>query len=174
MMEKKERFTERCVNDNFARKCARWTADNDSRLRSHQASLPESLFNRIADNWIPLITIADIAGGEWPETARQLAAIAAARKDGDITSVLLLKAFHQFFEERNADRLSSEDIVNRLANSEGSPWPEYRNGKPISMNQVANLLKDYKVHSKQVCFGSTTRKGYMREDFRDAFKRYLK
>lgn len=174
MLEKRERFTDGCLNDHLARKCARWAADNEGRLRSHQPSLPESLFNRTADNWIPLITIADMAGSGWQETARQLAATAAARKDGDITSVLLLQAIRELFEEKNADRLSSEDIVNRLANSEGSPWPEYRNGKPISMNQVANLLKDYKVHSKQVRFGSTTRKGYMRDDFRDAFKRYLK
>jgi putative DNA primase/helicase len=174
MMEKRERFTERGVNDDLARKCVRWVADNESKLRSHQASLPETLSNRTADNWIPLITIADLAGGEWPDTARQLAATAAARKDGDVTSVLLLQAIRDIFEEKNTDRLSSEDIVTRLTNSEGSPWPEYRNGKPISMNQVANLLKDYKVHSKQVRFGSATRKGYMREDFRDAFKRYLK
>jgi putative DNA primase/helicase len=174
MMEKTERFTERGVNDDLARKCVRWVADNESKLRSHQASLPDSLSNRTADNWIPLITIADLAGGEWPDTARQLAATAAARKDGDVTSVLLLRAIRDIFDEKNSDRLSSEDIVTRLANSEGSPWPEYRNGKPISMNQVANLLKDYKVHSKQVRFGSATRKGYMREDFRDAFKRYLK
>jgi hypothetical protein len=100
MMEKRERFTERCLNDNFARKCARWAADNASKLRSHQPSLPESLFNRTADNWIPLITIADIAGSEWQDTARQLAATAAARKDGDITSVLLLQAIRECLRRR--------------------------------------------------------------------------
>jgi hypothetical protein len=136
--------------------------------------LPESLFNRTADNWIPLITIADLASGEWPDTARQLAATAAARRGADVTSVLLLRAIRDLFGESNADRLSSEEIVTRLASTDGSPWPEYRNGRPISMNQLANLLKEHKVHSRQVRFGSTTRKGYVREDFRDAFKRYLK
>jgi len=110
MLEKRERFTDGCLNDHLARKCARWAADNEGRLRSHQPSLPESLFNRTADNWIPLVTIADIAGSGWQETARQLAATAAARKDGDITSVLLLQAIRELFEEKNADRLSSEDM----------------------------------------------------------------
>jgi len=72
---------------------------------------------------------------------------------------LLLQAIRELFEEKNADRLSSEDIVNRLANSEGSPWPEYRNGKPISMNQVANLLKDYKVHSSKSASGRQRGRG---------------
>jgi putative DNA primase/helicase len=174
MTEKRERLTERSLNDDLARKCARWAADNESRLRSHQPNLPESLFNRSADNWITLITIADLAGGQWPNTARELATTAAARKDGDVTSVMLLLAIRDLFEEKNADRLASAEIVERLTNTEGSPWPEFHNGRPISMNQVANLLKEHKVHSKQVRFGLTTRKGYMRDDFRDAFKRYLR
>jgi putative DNA primase/helicase len=133
------------------------------------------LFNRSADNWRPLISIADLAGHEWPDTARQLATTAAVNKHNDVASVLLLHAIRKMFDEKNADRLASGDIVNRLTNTEGSPWPEYRYGKAISMNQVANLLKEHKIQSKQIRFGpTTTGKGYMREDFKDAFKRYPK
>ena len=47
----------------LARKIARWTADNRASLT---ASDPDTgaLFNRAADNWRPLLAIADRAGGD--------------------------------------------------------------------------------------------------------------
>jgi putative DNA primase/helicase len=40
--ERKERFTDGGCNRRLARKSARWAADNDERLRSHQPELPTS------------------------------------------------------------------------------------------------------------------------------------
>jgi hypothetical protein len=174
LVERKERFTDGGCNHELARKCARWAADKEDKLRSHQPLLPEILFNRSADNWLGLITIADLAGGEWPEIARQLATEAAVKKHDDVASVMLLHAVRKMFKEKNTDRLASADIVDRLSRMDGSPWPEYRNGKAISVNQVANLLKEHNIQSRQVRFGANTRKGYRREDFRDAFRRYPK
>jgi putative DNA primase/helicase len=48
----------------LARKIARWTADNKDALRAHEPGTG-SLFNRAADNWRPLLAIADLAGGDW-------------------------------------------------------------------------------------------------------------
>jgi hypothetical protein len=38
-------------------------------------SLPSGAFNRLADNWRPLLAVAQVAGGDWP--ARALDAFAA-------------------------------------------------------------------------------------------------
>jgi putative DNA primase/helicase len=170
--ERKERFTGASCNKNLARKSARWAADNEEKLRSHQPALPDILFNRSGDNWRGLIGIADIAGGAWPEIARQLATGAAGKKHDDVASVMLLHAIRGMFEQTKTDRLASADIVNRLKSMEGSPWPDYRNGFAISANQVANLLKEHNIQSRQVRFGPTTKKGYRLKDFKDAFKRY--
>ena len=35
--------------------------------------MPASLDGRAADNWRPLIAIADLAGSEWPARARRVA-----------------------------------------------------------------------------------------------------
>jgi len=35
--------------------------------------MPASLYGRAADNWRPLIAIADLAGSEWPARARRVA-----------------------------------------------------------------------------------------------------
>ena len=48
------------------RKAARWSQDSADALRASDPDLPPELQSRIADNWRPLIAIADLAGGKWP------------------------------------------------------------------------------------------------------------
>ena len=35
--------------------------------------MPKALTNRAADIWEPLLALADLAGGHWPQLARQAA-----------------------------------------------------------------------------------------------------
>jgi hypothetical protein len=113
-----------------------------------------------------------MAGGTWPEIARQLATGSAGKNHDDVASVMLLHAIREMFEKAAADRLASAEIVTQLKGMEGSPWPDYRNGSAISANQVANLLKEHNIQSRQIRLGPTTKKGYRLRDFRDAFSRY--
>ena len=46
----------------LARKAVRWAADNLDVLRGAEPDVGK-LFNRVADNWRPLLAIADVAGG---------------------------------------------------------------------------------------------------------------
>ena len=55
--------------DILSRKARRWTLDHADTLRAADPELPPSLYGRAADNWRPLVAVADLAGGEWP-TAR--------------------------------------------------------------------------------------------------------
>ena len=52
---------------------ARWVADNKIKLGAIDPDMPAGIGNRTADNWRPLIAIADVAGGDWPERARRIA-----------------------------------------------------------------------------------------------------
>ena len=61
-----ERFMEFDGTD-IRRKCARWVADHAGELREADPAVPPELHDRAADNWRPLLAIADLAGGEWPE-----------------------------------------------------------------------------------------------------------
>jgi hypothetical protein len=56
----------------LARKAARWAADNAERLVEVDPELPAGIFNREADNWRPLFSIAEIVGGDWPERTLRL------------------------------------------------------------------------------------------------------
>jgi putative DNA primase/helicase len=156
-------------------RCARWAADNLAELRDADPDVPDDLHDRAADNWRPLLAIADLAGGEWPERARQAARLLsglAADQDGD-AAVLLLADLNDLFISKVADRLPSAEIVTALGKMEDRPWPEWKRGQPITARQVARLLQPFDVHPKKIRFGDSTAQGYDLDSFSDAFGRYL-
>jgi putative DNA primase/helicase len=51
--------------DVLARKAARWAQDHAERIGETDPAMPDGIINRAADNWRPLLAIADQAGGEW-------------------------------------------------------------------------------------------------------------
>jgi putative DNA primase/helicase len=59
--------------DELRRKFARWTKDKHSALGDWDGDAPRELHDRAADNWRPLLAIADVVGGNWPQAARQIA-----------------------------------------------------------------------------------------------------
>jgi len=52
-------------------------------------------------------------------------------------------------------------------------WAEYAEGRPLTPRQLAQLLAGFRIRAKQIRQGAATRKGYLRADFTDAFRRYL-
>jgi hypothetical protein len=161
--------------DRLARMCARWAADNIEQLRQADPAVPANLYNRAADNWRPLLAIADAVGDDWPGRAREIAAVTVhadqAKRAG------LLADIREVFAERNTDRIKSEDLAAALVAMEGHPWAEHgKTGKPLSANSLARMLADDDILPKTVRFGvgqKDTHKGYMRAQFEDAFARYL-
>ena len=117
----------------LASQAARWVRDNEIRLREMEPVMPATIHNRAADNWRPLLAIADIAGGDWPERARS-AATRLTTQHGEEASyrVMVLADIQQIFDRRGSDALASASICADLAEMEDRPWPEYRKGKPIT------------------------------------------
>jgi Protein of unknown function (DUF3631) len=50
----------------MSRKAARWTQDYADAIAAADPEMPDGIINREADNWRPLLSVADEAGGEWP------------------------------------------------------------------------------------------------------------
>jgi hypothetical protein len=145
-------------------------------LKNAAPKMPAGFENRTGDNWHLLLAIADLAGGEWPEKARQAAnAIANVMDAGDLSvSVRLLADIKTIFEEQGTDRIASGELVGILGAMEDRPWPEWKGGKPITQNSLAKLLKPFWIFPDSVRTSATkTPKGYQLAHFRDAFDRYL-
>jgi hypothetical protein len=166
---------DRCPElDVLGRKVARWAADNIEALRDADPDVPACLQNRAADNWRPLIAIADVAGGEWPARVRQIAELAAGRAEAaQSDGVLLLSDIRAVFAESQSERLKSADLATALANMEGRPWAECGGKGAITKHRLAQLLSPYGIGPQTIRIGAVTAKGYLRKQFDDVFERYL-
>ena len=161
--------------DQLARKAARWAEDNTDRIRDADPDMPAGVFNRMADNWRPLLAIADAVGGEWPWRARSAIERGGTPAAGDEQSVraLLLADIRTIFAERSAERLASAELIETLAAIEGRPWAEWKAGKAITANGLARLLAPFAIVPDTIRLGDRTPKGYHLHQFEDAFARYL-
>jgi hypothetical protein len=158
----------------LARHCARWVADHADRLREADPTLPAGIFNRVADNWRPLFAIAEAAAGGWPERlAKAAGALAPNDADTEGRGVMLLADVRAIFIARQVDKLASADLCDALAADATGPWADYRHGKPIGQAQLARALKPFGPIPGTIRLGDATPKGYQREDFNEAWDRYL-
>lgn len=151
---------------------AAWSAANIQTLTDSRPDMPESVTDRSADIWECLLAIADLAGESWPQRARvaAVALVADAKAATPSLGIRLLADLHVVFGDREA--LSTEFILDGLCSLPESPWGDIR-GKPLDSRRLATYLKPYGVGSKTVRIGSTTPKGYIREDLHDPWARYI-
>jgi putative DNA primase/helicase len=163
--------------EELQRKAARWAKDHLEALRGADPVMPLSLNDRQADNWRLLLAIADLIGGEWPERARKAAvALSIADNDSDARGVQALADIQQIFDDRgDPEDLTSDAIVSALIELEGHPWAEYRrDGKPITKNALARLLKPFGIAPGNLRAAGVVVKGYARAAFVPLWNRYLK
>src|SRR6202022_3515960 len=103
-------------NDEFAllrRQAARWAYDNFSGLTDPEPEVPDSLNDRAADNWRPLLAIAELAGGDWPKRARDAGCLLSGEgHDATSINVELLADIRLAFGD--ADVIRSADLVAKL------------------------------------------------------------
>ena len=121
-------------------------------LAEAEPELPESISDRAADCWEPLIAIADLAGDPWPERARSIAERLSAALDPDEATIgirLLADCREAFGRE---DRLPTRDLLRYLHALEEAPWADWY-GKAISARKVADLLRRYEIRVKKIRFG---------------------
>ena len=79
--------------DPLRRRTARWVAEHLPALRAADPAVPAELDDRQADNWRPLLAIADEAGGAWPDLARTAARrLAGAVAEADTAAPVQLLA----------------------------------------------------------------------------------
>lgn len=172
--EKVERLRSRTDVGGYNRKATRWAADNLEALKLVRQDLPEAIGNRAADNWEPLLTVAEIAGGEWPQRALDAALDAAKVASVSSIGTELLLDIRASFAATELDRLSTSDLINQLCVDDSSRWPDFSRGKRISPTDLARLLKPYGIRPKDVRLANQERlKGYTLADFDEAFVRYL-
>jgi putative DNA primase/helicase len=156
------------------RRAFRWGMDHEAALTQADPDVPDGLHDRAADNWRPLLALADAAGGDWPAKARTAAQQLSAGEGGDSSvRVELLADVAAVFGSRETEVLFTDDLLADLTADESRPWGEWKRGKPLTAIGLARLLKPFGVTPRKVRIGDETRQGYRAEDLADALARYL-
>lgn len=156
---------------------AAWANASLDVLTAARPAMPEGVRDRPAEVWEALLAVADLAGGEWPERAREACKHFVLNTEPDDKLSLglrLLRDVEKAFGDR--DRMHSVGIVAALTDDEESEWRDLW-GKPLDQQRLAKELKRYGVRSKDVRIdGGAAKKGYLvtgDDGLGQAWHRYL-
>jgi hypothetical protein len=152
----------------------RWAADHMSEVTAVEPVIPDALSDRAGDAWTPLLAMAEVIGGDWPERT-QRAALLLSGNDREPQSLgeRLLADIRQVLEEFGGEKMFSADLAQALARIEGSPWSDWKGNRGFTPSALANQLTPFKISPRTTRIGSDTKKGYHRDSFLDAWARYL-
>ena len=158
----------------LADQLADWSNEVRELVGTNWPEMPAGVEDRNADVWEALIAVADVAGGNWPTRARVAAVALVADPRGRAPSlgVMLLRDLRIVFKHAGTDRLSTEQVIEKLLKFDESPWADLR-GKPLDARGLARRLGKYDISPKVIRVGETTPRGYEAADLADAWARYL-
>jgi len=146
-----------------------WLTPHLDALRDATPVMPVE--DRDADTWEPLIIIADFAGGDWPIRARTAAVtLTGAREETAATSdrIRLLADCRTLFATAGAEALPTAHLIEQLKAIDESPWHD------LNPHKFGVLLREFGIRSAgSIRFPTGQAKGYRRDDFVDAWDRYL-
>jgi hypothetical protein len=154
----------------LALRLARWLRADLTVLERAEPAMPVE--DRAADTWEPLVAVADLAGGHWPDRGRSAAVTLSAEADDRQTSsrVRLLADCRAAFGFERA--LPTAVLIERLNAELDAPWVD-SGSAGLTPAKLAALLREFDVRPGNIRFPDGLQaKGYKRADFVDAWTRY--
>src|SRR6266498_762394 len=162
--------------DDLKKRASEWATQNLKSLADVEPDCPTEFSDRQQDIAEPLLAIADRIGGHWPTQSRGalITLFTSAAAEDTAPRTRLLSDIRDTFDAGEIDRFSSEDLIQKLAEIETSPWGEWRNGKPMPVRALARELKHFGITPRTVRFDDgSVKKGYLRESFEPLWTRYV-
>jgi hypothetical protein len=152
-----------------------WVRSHLELLAAADPDMP--LEDRAADTWEPLIAIADLARGSWPDRARHAAVVLTAAKEAededDGGPVRLLADCRAAFTATGRDPLPTTDLLTALRSDPEAPWAAH-GLTGLNARELGQILKEFEIRSVRMRLPSGSQaRGYRSADFSDAWARYL-
>ncbi|ENW78104.1 hypothetical protein F909_03787 [Acinetobacter sp. ANC 3929] len=160
--------------DRIKQLVSEWANNHIEQLMKYEPQMPDKLSDRQKDCWEPLLSISELLGDHIAEEARNAAIeICKINSDEPHVNELMLFDIRRVFAELKLDRLPTMDLINALCEDEEAAWRYLNKGGKITPRQLAQILKQFNISSKQIRFGEQTKKGYDIADFQECFSKYL-
>jgi hypothetical protein len=155
-------------------RCARFVEENSAAIASARPEPPATLNDREAEIWEPLLAIADIAGGDWPEKARAAAAgLSSHGQESRPIGSLVLDLGIAFVSEK-VEKMLTRDLLPYLDASGSRPWTALLKGRrEVTEIWLAQQLRPYGVRPRTLRIGEMLGKGYLAAEVIGAGKRYV-
>jgi hypothetical protein len=154
---------------------ARWSGPRAEHALHLEPPMPVE--DRAADTWEPLVIVADLAGGPWPQRARaacsrMVASEAQVEEDHPGHARILADIRRAFAAAGDPESVSTDALLFALNGDPEAPWAESARGG-LTPRALAGMLREYGIRSANVRMpDQTQRKGYTRAKFTDAWRRY--
>lgn len=152
-----------------------WQKDHDEDLALRAAleepQFPPELSSRQQDCAQPLVQIADLIGGDWPQRACVALVNAfalGAFEDFHSSNQILADIREAFAAKGNPGWMSTADVLEFLHAMDDRTWDEWSKGKPVNAKDLATLLAPFGIKSKNHRVGDIQDKvvkGYSQEHF---------
>jgi Protein of unknown function (DUF3631) len=152
---------------------AQWASENAGSLAAATPVVPAGLINRARDNWHPLLAIADLAGGDWPGLARSAAVALSGSAEEQSKGVKLLEGIRRVLEAKGGTRITSDSLCRALCELEDAPWADHSGSAILTTRRLAAELKPFGISPRVFREKNRTPRGYVLDQFEDAFARYL-
>ena len=157
----------------YRQRCAEFVEHHRDAIAAARPEIPSALNDRAADIWEPLLAIADLAGGDWPQLARQAAQQLSAQDD-ELTPIgYFLADLRTWIVLNKRDRVLSRDIVASFNPVHNRPWEELRRGRELNEWWLGRHMRQLGVRPRYIRVDDITGRGYLLDDIEAAFRRYV-
>ncbi len=152
----------------LSERTAQWARENGDTLRNATPRMPPGVTNRDADKWRPLVSIADIARGKWPDIARKVCQAFVGQGRPSVSNGLaLITACVAIFDAQERDEFFTEDLLKELNGLPEQPWAGY-GGSQLDGHALSRLLRPYEIEPDRMSISGVQRRGYRRSQFKEA------
>ena len=152
---------------------ATWATEHGEALGLARPELPDELSDRAQDSCEPLLAIADELGYGVEARAALVSLLVVERLDStEHAQLRLLGDIREMFDlQPETTVLFTHQLLSWLVMGDGE-WSNYY-GRALTARDQGALLRPYGIDSHIVRSGEETAKGYRRDDFHEAWERYL-
>ena len=149
-----------------------WSNTIDPKVLLRVPPVPDGVGNRMRDNWLPLLQIAQLAGVSWVEKCNDAIQELEIKRKAETSALTvndLLMDLREVLSTFTGPEIGSNELLQLLLFQSDGDWHSANNGRTITSKWLAVKLRPYGIMAQR----RSKRNVYLLADFEDAFKRYL-